>query len=207
VFPVTKKLMRLKPSAILFDMDGVLVDSLDAWWSSLNSSLETFEYEPISREEFIKKYWGHDLFDNLKTMKIPLKVGKFCNNVYGEHVNQIKIYPETKDTLQKLVNYKKSILTNTPKDCTVQILKKFDIDRYFELVLTSDDVSVAKPDPEIVLKSCKLLNVKPKDVVLVGDTDSDVKAGKAAGCTVIGINVKADYTVKDVSGILSLISL
>jgi len=188
-------------------MDGVLVDSLDAWWSSLNSSLEAFNYKPMSREEFIKKYWGHDLFDNLKTMNIPLKVGKFCNNVYGEHVGQIKIYPETKSTLQKLGDYKKSIITNTPKDCTVQILKRFGIDRYFEFVLTSDDVSVAKPDPEIVLKSCKLLGVDPKDVVLVGDTDSDVKAGKAAGCTVIGINVNADYTVKNVSGILTLIDL
>lgn len=199
--------MRLKPSAILFDMDGVLVDSLDSWWSSLNSSLKAFSYKPISREEFIKKYWGHDLFDNLKMMGIPLKVGKFCNNVYGEYVGKIKIYPDTKDTLEKLANYRNSIITNTPKDCAVRILKRFDIYSYFELVLTSDDVSIAKPNPEIVLKSCKLLNVNPKDVVLVGDTDSDVKAGKAAGCTVIGINVKADYTVKSLSGLLSLISL
>ena len=199
--------MTLKPSAILFDMDGVLVDSLDAWWSSLNSSLKAFNYETISREKFIERYWGHDLYDNLKTMNIPLEVGNFCNNVYGDSIDFVKLYPETKETLQKLDQYKKSIITNTPKGCAVQILKKFDIEKYFEFLLTSDDVKMAKPDPEIVLKSCKMLNVNPIDVVLVGDTESDVKAGRAAGCKVIGINVEADYTIKDLSELTSLINL
>ena len=119
--------MKLKPSAILFDMDGVLVDSLDAWWSSLNSSLKAFNYEPISREKFIERYWGHDLYDNLKTMNIPLEVGNFCNNVYRDSIDFVKLYPETKETLQKLDKYRKTIITNTPKDCAVRILKKFGL--------------------------------------------------------------------------------
>ena len=199
--------MKLKPSAILFDMDGVLVDTLNAWWLSLNISLKAFNYKIIIREEFIEKYWGHDLYDNLKTMNIPLKVGTYCNNVYGEHIDMIKIYPETKDTLQKLNKYKKSIITNTPKDSAVQILKRFDIEKYFEFILTSDDVTMAKPNPEIVLKSCKMLNANPTEVVLVGDTESDVKAGKAAGCNVIGINVDADYTISNLSELITILNL
>jgi len=199
--------MKLEPSAILFDMDGVLVDTLDAWWLSLNISLKAFNYETVTREEFIEKYWGHDLYDNLKTMNIPLEVGTYCNNVYGEHIDMIKIYPETKDTLQKFSKYKKSIITNTPKNCTVQILKRFDIEKYFEFILTSDDVTMAKPDPEIVLKSCKMLNANPTEVVLVGDTESDVKAGKAAGCKVIGINVDADYTISNLSELTTIFNL
>lgn len=198
--------MKLKPSAILFDMDGVLVDSLDAWWHALNGALEAFNYKKISHGEFIERYWGHDLYDNLDTMKIPLEVGTFCNNLYGEHIDGIKIYPDTKDALQKLEKYKKSIITNTPKDCAVQILKKFDIEKYFKFVLTSDDVTMSKPHPEIVLKSCKLLDANPAEVVLIGDTDSDVKAGRAAGCKVVGINVDADYTIKNLSELISLIA-
>ena len=197
--------MKLKPSAILFDMDGVLVDTLDSWWYALNNALEANGYKKITKKEFFKKYWGHDLFDNLKSMNIPLRVGKFCNKVYGEQIGKIKIYPDTKDTLKKLNKYKKSIITNTPKDCTIQILKKFNIDSFFEFVLTSDDVKMAKPNPEIVLKSCKLLGVSPSKVVLVGDTDSDVKAGRAAGCKVIGINVDADFTIKKLSELTSII--
>jgi len=197
--------MKLKPKAILFDMDGVLVDSLDAWWLSLNSSLEAYNKQKISRDEFIKKYWGHDLYDNIKKMNLPLEIANFCNNVYGKNINKIKIYKETKTTLEKLGDYKKAIITNTPKDCALQILKKFNIDNFFDFVMTSDDVTIAKPNPEIVLKACKRLKVEPKDVVLVGDTDSDVKAGKKAGCIVVGINIDADYTIKSLSDLILLL--
>jgi len=197
--------MKLKPKAILFDMDGVLVDSLDSWWLSLNTALEAYNQKKISRDEFIEKYWGHDLYDNIKKMNLPLEVARFCNNVYGKNIDKITIYKETKPTLEKLVKYKKAIITNTPKDCTVQILKKFSIEKFFDFIITSDDVITAKPNPEIVLKACKLLKVEPKDVVLVGDTDSDVKAGKAAGCEVVGINVDADYKIKSISELILLL--
>ena len=48
--------MMLKPEAILFDMDGVLVDSLDSWWHALNESFKRYNQKEITRDEFIKKY-------------------------------------------------------------------------------------------------------------------------------------------------------
>ena len=74
-----------------------------------------------------------------------------------------------------------------------------------ELGVSPVDVKMSKPNPEIVIKSCKLLNLKPKEVILVGDTKSDVEAGRAAGCKVIGINVDADYTVKNISELTKLL--
>jgi pyrophosphatase PpaX len=197
--------MKLKPAAILFDMDGVLIDSLGSWLKSLNHALRYYNKKEISLEEFVEKYWGHDLFDNLTKMDLPIEVGLFCNKVYGDHLDGIKIFPETKNVLEKLKNYKKSIITNTPNDCAVQILRNFDIERFFEFVLTSDDVSMAKPDPEIVLKSCEKMDVDPLEAVLVGDTLSDVRAGRAVGCTVIGIKVDADITINDISELLGII--
>ena len=144
---------------------------------------------------------------NIKTMNIPMKVGLFCNRVYGDYINDIKIYPKTVDVLKKLNSYSKGIITNTPLDCTENILDKFMIRKFFDVVLTSSDVSHGKPSPDLVIKSCELLNVKPKDVVLVGDTDSDVKAGHAAGCKVIGLNVEANFTIKKISDLLELLEL
>jgi pyrophosphatase PpaX len=197
--------MKLKPEAILFDMDGVLIDSLESWLSSLNAALKYLNYKEISREDFVKKYWGHDLYDNLEKMGLSREIGVFCNDVYSNHLDSVHIYPDTKDTLQKLGGYKKGIITNTPKVCAYEIMKQFDLEKYFDVVITSDDVNKAKPDPEIVLKACEFLDVEPEDVVLVGDTNSDVRAGKAAGCTVIGVNIGADYTVKDISELTRLI--
>ena len=192
-------MIRLHPKAILFDMDGVLVDSLDSWWNALNSALKKFKHEEITREEFIRTYWGHDLRDNLKRLGLNPEVASFCNITYGNHLDFITIYPDTIPVLEQLTRYKKAIITNTPMDCTKQILQKYKINQYFETIITSDDVSKAKPDPEIVFKACETLGVNPKNVVLVGDTDSDVKAGRAAHCTVIGINVDADICIHRLS--------
>lgn len=188
--------MKLAPSAILFDMDGVLVDSLDSWWKALNSALKKFKHQEITRDEFMKIYWGHDLKANLKQLQLNPEVAQFCNITYGDHLDFIKIYPDTRSTLNRLASYKKAIITNTPADCTKSILKKFEIGQYFKEIITSDDVMKAKPDPEIVFKACERLGVNSKTVVLVGDTISDVKAGRAAGCTVVGLNIDADITIQ-----------
>jgi HAD superfamily hydrolase (TIGR01509 family) len=190
------KTMKLAPRAILFDMDGVLVDSLDSWWMALNSALQRFNHKEITRDEFITTYWGHDLKDNLKRLKLSPEVAQFCNVTYGNHIDYIRIYPDTKETLEQLSPYRKAIITNTPADCARQILGKFNIAQYFQEIITSDDVLKAKPNPEIVFTACERLGVDAKSVILVGDTESDVKAGRGAGCTVIGLNIAADITIK-----------
>jgi HAD superfamily hydrolase (TIGR01509 family) len=202
---LASKDMKLQPSAILFDMDGVLVDSLDSWWKALNSALKKFKHQELTRDEFIETYWGHDLKANLKRLRLNPQVAPFCNITYGDHLDYIKIFPDTKPTLKQLASYKKAVITNTPTDCAEQILKKFDIAQYFEAIVTSDDVQKAKPDPEIVFTACKRLGVTPKTALLIGDTESDVKAGRAAGCTVVGLNVTADIMIQKLSELTDLI--
>jgi HAD superfamily hydrolase (TIGR01509 family) len=200
-----QKDMKLFPSAILFDMDGVLVDSLDSWWKALNSALQRFKHQEITRDEFIKTYWGHDLKANLKRLKLNPEVAQFCNITYGNHLDYIKIYPDTKNTLMQLASYKKAIITNTPTDCARQILRKFQIEAYFKEIVTSDDVVKAKPDPEIIFKACERFGIDSKTVVLIGDTENDVKAGRAAGCTVVGLNIAADITIQRLFDLVNLL--
>lgn len=201
-----QRIMRLRPSAILFDMDGVLVDSLDSWWKALNNALRRFNHQEITRDEFRKTYWGHDLKANLKRLHLNPDVARFCNITYGNHLDFIRMYPDTQNTLKSLAPYRKAIITNTPADCARQILRKFSIEEYFEVIITSDDVVNAKPDPEIVFTACEHLGVHPTNVVLIGDTESDVKAGRAAGCTVVGLNIAADITIQRLSELPPLLS-
>jgi HAD superfamily hydrolase (TIGR01509 family) len=188
--------MKPQPSAILFDMDGVLIDSLDAWWQALNDALKMYQHREITRDEFITTYWGHDLKENLKRLGLRPEVEPFCNITYGNHLDAVHINPDTQRTLHQLTTYKKAIITNTPMDCARQILQKFHIAQYFEDIITSDDVKKAKPDPEIVFLACEHLKVTPSTVFLIGDTDSDVRAGHAAGCTVVGLKIAADITIQ-----------
>jgi len=199
--------MKMKPGAILFDMDGVLVDSRDSWRASLNAALTVHNYREITNEEFIEKYWGYDLYATFDKMGLDRKIVTTCNELYREHLDKVTMYPDVKFTLQKLKDYKKGIITNTPRNRAIQIIKNFKLGRYFDTIVTSDDVDRGKPSPDIVLKACKNLGVEPVDAVTVGDTGSDVEAGKAAGCVVIGINVDAEITVGKMSDLTEIFEL
>jgi len=198
---------KLKPEAILFDMDGVIVNSFDSWWNALNYSLKHFNQQEISKKDFLEKYWGHDLFDNLERMNLSLEVGKFCNKIYYKYTDKVHLYSKVKETLERLNNYKKSIITNTPRDCTLQILKNNDIEKYFNYVITSSEVSKGKPSPEIVYSACNKMDVKAENTVLIGDTDSDMKAGRAAGCVVVGVKIDGDYKIQSISDIIDIVEI
>jgi HAD superfamily hydrolase (TIGR01549 family) len=197
--------MKFIPSALLFDLDGVLVDSVDAWLAALNTAMKISGNRLISKKEFIENYWGFDLNNTISKIGLDKKIVAICNKSYENHINKVRLMPEVKETLEKLINYKKGIITNTPKDRTMQVIDKLNLGNYFSTIVTSDDVENSKPSPEIIFKACKNLNVKSEEVVSIGDTLSDVKAGKAAGCTVIGLNIQADYKIEKISEIIKII--
>jgi len=193
------------PKALLFDMDGVLVDSLNSWFKSLNEALKKFKQETISKDQFINEYWGFSLQKNLEKLKIDIDNKEFCKYFYKNYVDYITLFSDTKDILRKLESYPKAIITNTPRKCTMQILEKFDIKDFFEVIVTSDQIKEGKPSPDMVFKACEELGVNVKQVVLIGDTENDVKAGRAAGCPTIGIQTSSADIVIDHIGKLDKI--
>lgn len=197
--------MLFRPRALLFDMDGVLIDSVDAWLAALNKALTCKQYPPIPKKEFISKYWGHDLKDTLQLMNIPLSILDDCTLRYHEFIHQAKTFPHTRETLKRLNHYPKAIITNTNKNLTEKLLKNLKLRSFFNVITTGDMVKQAKPDPALVLKACDLLQIPVEQTMLIGDTQSDVIAGKKAGCMVVGIKINADYTISDISSLPSLL--
>ncbi len=191
--------------ALLFDMDGVLVDSLDSWWHALNAALEAFHHPALTRPQFIHQFWGHDLYDNLKKLGLPEAIGPFCNQIYAQYLDCTRLYDTTKPTLEQLPQYRKAVITNSPRLCVDQILSRFHLTSFFEAVITSDDVAKGKPDPELIYTACARLNVAPARVILIGDTVNDVLAGHAAGCRVIGLNIPADQIIHSLAELPALL--
>jgi len=180
--------------AILFDLDGVLINSFESWYQAFNTMLRAYGREEISRKVFREKCWGPDLRHNLAALNLGEDAARRCVQEQLNLIERIALFPGVKEVLSRTkeeYKLKVGLVTNTPSENVYEILKHFQLFNHFDVILTGDDVMKGKPDAEIVLKACERLNVQPEHAVLVGDTETDFIAGKAAGCLVIGVGAES----------------
>ncbi|ODS36119.1 MAG: hypothetical protein A7316_10305 [Candidatus Altiarchaeales archaeon WOR_SM1_86-2] len=196
-------------TAILFDMDGVLIDSFESCYRTFNFTLEHFGAGKISRGEFTRECWGIPTGDDLEMYLKNGDVEKWSNfyhSAYPKFIEHSIIFPDTIEVLETVKDdFKTALVTNTYHELTIKILKYFRIRDYFDVVLGGDDVKKGKPDPEIIIKACGMLGVSPSNAILVGDTVSDMAAGKGAGCLRIGVGVDGDLRIERLGELLEII--
>jgi HAD superfamily hydrolase (TIGR01509 family) len=196
-----------KFKAILFDMDGVIINSSEPWRIAFNDTLRKFGSKPVTKKVYFSRYGDiGTVKEVIKKFRIDFKnprfkddAVKYCNQRFDELSKGVKIFPESRKALMILKKkFKIALVTNTERQTVFKILKRFDIERYFDVVVSISDVSNGKPDPEMVIKACKVLRTKPSHAVLVGDTEADMKTGEAAGCKVIGVGINGDDMVENI---------
>lgn len=204
----------MKQFALLFDMDGVIIDSNPA--------------HKITIQQFCKTY-HKNLSDDEMRLHIYGRTNKeWIRHLFGENLpdDQLKKYADEKEALFREF-YKKDIKpvaglldflkllqashipmavgTSAPPANVQFVFENIDIRKYFSAVLDEDAVTVGKPNPEIYLKAAQALGKDPKDCIVVEDSLSGVEAGKRACCKVIGVTTthtpaelhRADITVAD----------
>lgn len=181
--------------AFIFDMDGVLVDSNP--------------FHKIALKQFCAKH-GHELTEEHLREKIYGRTNKdWIPNVFGAlPMEQIMAYQDEKEALFRelykddihevagltsflktmdALNISRAIATSAPRANVDFTLLKTDTVSYFPTILDESFVTRGKPDPEIYLKTAKALGYEGRNCVVFEDSLSGVKAGKAAGCKVVGI--------------------
>jgi HAD superfamily hydrolase (TIGR01509 family) len=208
--------------AFLFDMDGVIVDSNPA--------------HKIALRQFCSKH-GYNLTDEQLREKIYGRTNKdWIPNLFGNiGADLIRQYADEKEALfrelyeadivpldgligflEKMDGIPRAIATSAPRANVNFTLSKTRTEKYFPVILDEAFVNRGKPDPEIYLKTAAALGFDPKDCVVFEDSLSGVKAGKAAGCKVVGISTthtqeelsETDLVMRDFSELepLTLIS-
>jgi len=193
--------------AVLFDLDGVLVDSFESWRSAFNAMLRKYRKKELSVEEFREKCWGPELHENLKKFGLDASAGEFCLKEQLKHIEHVKLFPKVREVLRSLreCGFKLGLVTNTPRENTLKILAHFKL--HFDVVVTRDDVRAGKPNAEMVLSACKKLSLRPENAILVGDTESDFLAGKNAGCLTVAFNANGgDLKIERLEDLLRILN-
>jgi HAD superfamily hydrolase (TIGR01509 family) len=178
--------------AIIFDLDGTLIESVHAHYLKhkrigkvLGFDLdEKYFHESangMDAKDFYPKLLKHYGLDVEKNLSKALKLHhKFTDEEFFKH---IKIYPHVKNTLKKLKRegMKIALATSSPQDMALTALKKFEIEKYFDVITDGDEVKHTKPNPAIFLLARKELGVKKSECLIVEDAPKGVMAAKRAG--------------------------
>ncbi len=195
--------------AVLFDLDGVLVDSIGAWFYVFNDTLKLFGKTAMPRRQFARIFgMSIDRASRLYFGSADIKqVEHAYNNFFEKRLRNIRIFKSTAPALGKIkkTGIKTALITNSQKTLVHKILRKFKLVKYFDAIVTMDDVRHGKPSPELVFKACRKLKVSPANAVLVGDTKNDMLAGKRAGCITIGYRINGDYKINRLSSMTKFI--
>lgn len=185
--------MKKNYKLILFDKDGVLINSMHTSFQAFNNMLKHYGLEKWDEKRLRKDFWGgHDestlkkAYPNILEVKRKEMVEYYHKRrLELEHLT--KIYPSTIPVLEALKGkYKLGLITSSYKHLAEKILKLFNLLKYFDVVVGGDEVK-PKPAPDPILKACEILKINPKETVYVGDNVQDIGSGKAAGCMTIAI--------------------
>lgn len=203
--------------AILFDIDGVLIDSFQAGHRFFIDVLKAMG-RPAPTKEVFKTAFHLPLVPALKYLtKSELtdeleRLHEIVDSIHY-HTELLSEYPGTKDMLMILQKqYKLGIITSRNTDGLTKRYYPFArTESLFSVAITKDDVTHHKPHPEPLLLASKKLRVKPSECVYVGDSHSDIQAGKSAGMKTVLYggrkNKDADITTSSFKKLPKLIEM
>ncbi|MEO7293053.1 MAG: HAD family phosphatase [Ginsengibacter sp.] len=192
----------MKIKAIIFDMDGVLVDAKEWHYEALNAALKLFGSE-ISRYDHLVTFDGLPTKKKLEMLSLeagfPRKLHGFVNEIKQQYTMEI-VYAKCKPIFQhqyalaKLSSkgYKLAVCSNSIRKTIDVMMEKSGLAKYIDFFLSNEDVVKSKPDPEIYTTAIQKMNLKPEECLIVEDNDKGVKAALASGAFLLKVEHAGD---------------
>jgi len=197
-----------KIKAVIFDMDGVLIEAKDWHYEALNQALELFGFS-ISRYDHMVTYDGLPTKKKLEMLSLerglPKGLHGFINKmkqIYTmEHV-YMKCKPlfNHQYALSKLKadGYKLALCSNSVRITIDMMMEKADLNQYLDFTLSNQDVTKSKPDPEIYNIAIARLGLNPEECLIVEDNQNGIKAAIASGACLLAVKDVHDVTYQNI---------
>ncbi|MBI3120034.1 MAG: HAD family hydrolase [Candidatus Kerfeldbacteria bacterium] len=178
--------------AVIFDIDGVLLDSFEANLKFFQDLMNKTGYRPPTRKEF-PAIFHLSMVDTIKVLTKSTskeKIQKIWemgrSREVGYHLELLLTPKGTEEIIEKLSkNYLLGIVTSRIKESVYESPKLAELEQYFNVAVSYQDTANHKPHPEPLLFAAQKLEVKPEESVYIGDVENDIKAARAAGMKVV----------------------
>jgi beta-phosphoglucomutase len=195
--------------AIIFDMDGVLIDAREWHYSALNQALEPFGLE-IGLTEHEVKYNGLSTKTKLKMLSeekgLPTQVHDAIFNIKQDRTFRIaseKCFPNLNHQVLlarlRKMNLKLAVYTNSIRDTAIYMLDRANVSPYLDVIVTNQDVQHHKPSPEGYLLVCNKLGIAPAEALVIEDGEYGKQAAYSAGCDVLEVNGPSDVSLDNLA--------
>jgi HAD superfamily hydrolase (TIGR01549 family) len=206
-----------KIKAVIFDLDGVLVDATEWHYESLNRALNLFGYT-IDRKAHLNQYNGLPTKRKLEMFSLqnglPLALHDFIYRMKQRYTSE-EIFVKCRPSFEKQIllsklkreGYKLVVCSNAIRESIELMLKKSGIIEYFDFYIGNDEGFKPKPDPEVYKIAMARLGIEPTEAVIVEDAPHGISAAKASGantCEVTGYSEvnygKIESFIKGIEG-------
>jgi len=193
-----------KQHAVLFDLDGTLVDTAPDLATALNATLAHAQLAPLPYD-VIRPAVSNGA-NGLITLAFGDNVSEhdrqtyktFLIDYYQQHIaDKSVLFEGMSELLQHLeaCQIPWGVVTNKPAYLTQPLLEQMNLSSRAACVVCGDQVKAAKPHPESIYLACKQINVQPSKAAYLGDAERDIRAGRLAGLTTIACGY--GYVAKD----------
>lgn len=194
--------------AVIFDMDGVLIEAKEWHYDALNRALRLFGFE-ISRHDHLTTYDGLPTSKKLEMLSLesglPKELHKFINEMKQDYTMEIvhtqckpRFVHEFALSTLKSKGYKLAVASNSIRNTVEVMMQKARLDPYLDLMLSNQDVTKGKPDPEIYSKAIAHFGFKPHECLIVEDNENGIKAAKASGAHVLVVREVTDTNIDNI---------
>lgn len=191
--------------AVVFDMDGVLIDAREWHYEALNRALGLLGYE-ITRYEHLSTFDGLPTRRKLQMLTVerglPAELHSFLNSLKQQYTLEY-VATRCKPVFQhqyalarlKDAGYRLGVASNSVRRTVDEMMERSDLMQFLDVVVSNEDVARGKPDPEMYVKAMASLGVAPEETLVVEDNENGVKAATAAGAHVLVVDGPDDVAL------------